>query len=85
MSRGLPMPDGLSARYGGVLEIPIRPARPTLLVNFVSTIDGVVALGSGEEAGGGVISGFSEPDRFVMALLRAVADVLLVGARTIAG
>jgi riboflavin biosynthesis pyrimidine reductase len=85
MSRGLPMPDELSARYGGVLEIPIRPGRPTLLVNFVSTIDGVVALGSGEEAGGGVISGFSEPDRFVMALLRAVADVLLVGARTIAG
>jgi riboflavin biosynthesis pyrimidine reductase len=79
------MPDELVGRYGGPLEIPIRPDRPTLLVNFVSTIDGIVALGSGEESGGGVISGFFEPDRFVMALLRAAADVLLVGARTIAG
>jgi riboflavin biosynthesis pyrimidine reductase len=84
-SRVRPMPGVLSARYGGRLEIPIHPNRPTLLVNFVSTIDGVVALGPGEEAGGGVISGFFEPDRFVMALLRAAADVLLVGAGTIAG
>jgi riboflavin biosynthesis pyrimidine reductase len=32
-----------------------------------------------------VISGFFEPDRFVMALLRAASDVLLVGSGTIAG
>ncbi len=83
--RGSPMPDALRARYGGSLEVPLRHDRPTLLVNFVSTIDGVVALGRGEEPGGGVISGFFEPDRFVMALLRAVSDVLLVGAGTIAG
>ena len=56
-----------------------------MLVNFVSTIDGVVALGPGEERGGGVISGSFEPDRFVMALLRAVADVVVMGAGTIAG
>jgi riboflavin biosynthesis pyrimidine reductase len=79
------MPDVLEARYGGPLEIAVHPGRPTLLVNFVSTIDGVVALGPGEERGGGVISGFFEPDRLVMALLRAAADVLLVGAGTIAG
>jgi len=79
------MPEALEARYGGPLEISIRPDRPTLLINFVSTIDGVVALGAGETAGGGVISGYFEPDRFVMALLRATADVLLVGAGTIAG
>ncbi len=84
-TRGQPMPEVLSARYGGPLEIPSRPGRPTLLVNFVATIDGIVALGPGEAPGGGVISGFFEPDRFVMALLRAVSDVLLVGARTIAG
>ncbi len=83
--RGRPMPDALRTRYGGLLEIPVHPDRPTLLLNFVSTIDGVVALGRGEEAGGNVISGFFEPDRFVMALLRAASDVLLIGARTIAG
>ena len=32
-----------------------------------------------------MISGFFEPDRFVMALLRAASDVMLVGAGTIAG
>lgn len=79
------MPAALEAQYGGPLEIAIHPDRPTLLVNFVSTIDGVVALGPDEEGGGGVISGFFAPDRFVMALLRATADVLLVGAGTIAG
>ena len=65
--------------------MPLRPDRPTVLVNFVSTLDGIVALGSGRDAGGGVISGFFEPDRFIMALLRAVSDVLLMGAGTIAG
>jgi riboflavin biosynthesis pyrimidine reductase len=83
--RGVPMPDELRRRYGGPLEIPVRADRPTILVNFVSTIDGVVALGPGEERGGSVISGSFEPDRFVMALLRAVADVVLMGAGTIAG
>jgi riboflavin biosynthesis pyrimidine reductase len=84
-SRGSPMPVELLERYGGPLEIPIVPDRPTLLVNFVSTLDGIVALGPGEEPGGGVISGRFEPDRFVMALLRAAADVLVMGAGTIAG
>jgi riboflavin biosynthesis pyrimidine reductase len=84
-SRGAPMPAELVERYGGLLEIPVAPDRPTLLANFVSTLDGIVALGPGEERGGGVISGRFEPDRFVMALVRAAADVLLMGAGTIAG
>ena len=84
-SRGSPMPVDLVERYGGLLEIPITANSPTLLVNFVSTLDGIVALGPDEARGGGVISGFFEPDRFVMALLRAISDVLLMGAGTIAG
>ena len=32
--------------------------------------------------GGGEVSGFFEPDRFVMGLLRSLADVVLVGAGT---
>src|SRR5436190_12846903 len=79
------MPAELVNRYGGPLENPTVPGRPTLLANFVSTLDGIVALGPGEERGGGVISGRFEPDRSVMALLRAVADVLLMGAGTVAG
>jgi riboflavin biosynthesis pyrimidine reductase len=84
-TRGRPMPAELRDRYGGVIEIPLRPDRATVLVNFVSSLDGIVALGPGDQQGGGVISGFFEPDRFVMSILRSVADVTLMGAGTIAG
>jgi riboflavin biosynthesis pyrimidine reductase len=83
--RGGRMPAELERRYGGPLLIPLRPDRPTFLANFVTTVDGVVALGSGELTGGGLISGFHEPDRFVMGLLRAVADVVVIGAGTVRG
>jgi hypothetical protein len=71
-------------RFEGELTVELRPDRPTIVANFVSTIDGAVALGPGEpNAGGGEISGFSEADRFMMSLLRALADVVIVGAGTV--
>lgn len=82
-SRGGVLPEALSARYGGDLAIPLRTDRPTVISNFVSTLDGVVSYNTPEAAGGGEISGFFEPDRFVMGLLRALADVVLVGAGTL--
>jgi riboflavin biosynthesis pyrimidine reductase len=63
--------------------VPLRPDRPTVVANFVSTLDGVVAFDSDESSGGGEVSGFFDPDRFVMGLLRAMADVVLVGAGTV--
>ncbi len=68
-------------RYGARLAVPLRDDRPTVIVNFVESLDGVVTLdpahGSGAE-----VSGFSEPDRFVMGLLRSLADAIVVGAGT---
>ena len=84
-TRGFGMPLDLERRYGGLLAIPLRPDRPTVMANFVSTVDGIVALGTGELSGGGPISGFHEPDRFVMGLLRALADVVVIGAGTLRG
>lgn len=81
--RGGQLPEPLAAGYGGSLAIPLRPDRPTVIVNFVSTIDGVISYETPEAAGGGEISGFFEPDRFVMGLLRALADVVLIGAGTL--
>jgi riboflavin biosynthesis pyrimidine reductase len=81
--RGLPMPVELSQRYGGELVVPLRRDRPTIVANFVSTLDGVVAFDSDGASGGGEISGFHEPDRFVMGLLRALSDVVVVGAGTV--
>lgn len=81
--RGGDLPATLRARYGSDLSIPLRADRPTTIVNFVSTLDGVVSYNTPEAGGGGEISGHFEPDRFVMGLLRALADVVLVGAGTV--
>ncbi|MGA3057087.1 MAG: dihydrofolate reductase family protein [Candidatus Limnocylindrales bacterium] len=82
--RGGRLPPGLADRFEGGLTIELRPDRPTIVANFVSTLDGAVALGPGEPtAGGGEISGFSEADRFMMSLLRGLADVVIVGAGTV--
>ncbi|MGQ0607549.1 MAG: dihydrofolate reductase family protein [Chloroflexota bacterium] len=82
-ARGVDLPPGLKSAYGGDLPIALRTDRPTLVTNFVSTLDGVISYNTSESDGGGEISGHSEPDRFVMGLLRALADVVLVGAGTV--
>lgn len=53
------------------------------MVNFVSTIDGVVSLGVRDGSDASTISGHSPADRYVMAMLRAAADVIVIGARTL--
>jgi riboflavin biosynthesis pyrimidine reductase len=76
--------DGrLADAYGAPLTFRRREDRPTVVANFVSTLDGVVSYATPEAAGGGEISGFFGPDRFVMALLRGVADAVLIGAGTL--
>lgn len=54
-----------------------------LVANFVESLDGVVAI-PGLPRSHAVVSDDSEADRFVLALLRACADVVLVGAGTLA-
>ena len=54
-----------------------------LVANFVESLDGVVAI-PGLPRSHAVISDGSEADRFVLALLRACADVVLVGTGTLA-
>jgi riboflavin biosynthesis pyrimidine reductase len=50
--------------------------------NFVSTLDGVVSYQLPGKSGGGEISGFDEADRFIMGLIRASADAVMMGAGT---
>src|SRR5580700_10682401 len=70
------------ARLYGNLRMPQVHSRQHVFSNFVSTLDGVVSLQVRGHAGGGDISGFSAQDRMVMGLLRAVADVVIVGSGT---
>lgn len=78
----LPLPPALAALYGR-LQIPPHPGRPYVVGNFVTTLDGVVALNEPSASGGGEISGFNQHDRMVMGLLRAVVDAVIVGAGTL--
>jgi riboflavin biosynthesis pyrimidine reductase len=55
---------------------------PVLYSNFVASVDGVVSLGSTPSAGSS-ISGKHPADRFLMGLLRACADAVLIGAGTL--
>ena len=72
------LPDELERLYGGGIGFE----EPCVFTNFVETIDGVVAIPDVERSNA-LVSGGSEADRFVMGLLRACADVVVVGARTL--
>jgi riboflavin biosynthesis pyrimidine reductase len=71
------LPRALRASYGGLLRLP----RACVFANFVASLDGIVAL-PGDTESGQIISGRNPADRFVMGLLRAHADAVLLGAGT---
>ncbi|MGH2972136.1 MAG: RibD family protein [Gaiellaceae bacterium] len=78
---GLPsfsLPGELARMYPGTLGLP----DDCLYVNFVETIDGVVAL-PGVPRSNRIVSDESDADLFVMALLRACADAVVVGSHTL--
>jgi riboflavin biosynthesis pyrimidine reductase len=70
--------DELRRLYGGDLGLGDR----CLYANFVQTVDGVVAIPS-VEGSNALIGGGSAADRFVMGLLRACADTVLIGSGTL--
>ena len=75
-----PPRHAIERAYGSAMNFPA--ARPYLVANFVQTIDGVVAFGARGGDNAGTVSMDSEIDRRVMALLRAHADSILIGAGT---
>ncbi|HZT16170.1 MAG TPA: dihydrofolate reductase family protein [Gaiellaceae bacterium] len=78
---GLPafeLPEALARLYPGTLGLP----EERLYANFVSSLDGVIAL-PGVAASNRLIADASDADHFVMALLRACADAILVGSGTL--
>src|ERR1022692_3348785 len=78
------LPEALRIAYGSDLRFPPPgPQRPYVIGNFVSTVDGVVSYEIAGKSGGGDISGFDESDRFIMGLLRASADAVMVGSGTL--
>ena len=74
-----PLPRVLAEVYGGDLGF----RQPCVYANFVASVDGVTALGPEYPSSGSAISLHDPADRFVMGLLRACADVVLIGAGTL--
>jgi riboflavin biosynthesis pyrimidine reductase len=78
------LPPGLRDLYDGSLSFNTSLAeRPYVVANFVSTLDGVVSYAIKGHADGSTISGSDPADRFIMGLLRASVDAIMVGARTV--
>jgi riboflavin biosynthesis pyrimidine reductase len=79
---GLPaarLPPPLAELHDGELGLPRR----LLYANFVTSLDGLTAIDPEAPGQGGLISGGQPADRFLMGLLRAFADVVLIGAGTL--
>ena len=78
------LPAALRKLYDGDLQFPIGPVRrPYVIANFVSTLDGVISYQIQGSSGGSTISGSDTADRFIMGLLRASVDAVMVGSRTV--
>jgi riboflavin biosynthesis pyrimidine reductase len=77
------LPRELRELYDGDLHFHTTPtSRPFVIANFASTLDGVVSYQIAGKSSGSMISGPDPADRFIMGLLRASADAVMVGART---
>jgi riboflavin biosynthesis pyrimidine reductase len=72
------LPAALAELYGGELRL----AGDLLYGNAISSLDGVAALAASRGAGP-ALRGDQEADRFVMALLRDLADAVMIGAGTL--
>jgi len=73
--------DPAFAPYGK-LGFPVPPAdRPWTFANFVQSIDGVASFGGKHATGGDLAQ--SREDQWLMGLLRAHADALLMGVNTL--
>lgn len=77
----------LDAAFGSIYgrwALPEVGERPYTYINFVTSRDGRVSFNEPGKSSGGPISGNSRHDRWLMALLRARADAVLIGASALA-
>jgi riboflavin biosynthesis pyrimidine reductase len=74
----LPLTPALEDAFGGPFALP----DDVVYANFVVSIDGVAAI-EGVPMSSATISGAAAADRLMMALLRGVADAVVVGAGTL--
>jgi riboflavin biosynthesis pyrimidine reductase len=72
------VPDELAETYGGAIGL----GEPCVVANFVQSLDGIVAV-PGLPRSHAILGDEAAADRFMLALLRACADAVLVGSGTL--
>ncbi len=75
---GADLPAEFRALYGR-WPLPAARERPYTFTNFVVSRDGRVSFNEPGKSSGGPISGYGRHDRWLMGLLRARADAVLLG------
>ncbi|HWQ24729.1 MAG TPA: dihydrofolate reductase family protein [Gaiellaceae bacterium] len=79
---GAGLPPAFRAIYGGDWRIPAGED-VYLYVNFCASRDGRVSFNEPGHLGGAEVAGFDVLDRWLMGLLRARADAILIGEGTV--
>lgn len=83
-SDGLPLSDPFQAIYGSDWRMPPPSSdRPYTYANFVTSHDGRVSFDEPGQMGGASISRSDRHDQWLMGLLRARSDAILVGDNTL--
>ncbi len=77
------LPEDIRRVYGGDWHLKIFADRPYSFSNFALSRDGRVSFNESGHMGGGDVSGFNQHDQWLMALLRARADAVVMGDGTL--
>jgi riboflavin biosynthesis pyrimidine reductase len=77
------LPDELRRFYDSDLAFPTHDDRPHTFSNFVISRDGRISFNQPAHMGGGDVSDFNAYDQWLMGLLRARADAVIVGDMTL--
>jgi riboflavin biosynthesis pyrimidine reductase len=77
------LPDAFRSIYAGDWHIPDFAHKPYVYTNFATARDGRVSYNEPGKSTGGDVTGFNAHDRWLMGLLRARADCVLMGDATL--
>ena len=77
------LPLAFQEIYGGDWQVPVVDGRPYTFSNFAQSRDGRISFAEPGIATGGDVTGFNVYDRWLMGLLRARADAILMGDVTV--
>jgi riboflavin biosynthesis pyrimidine reductase len=80
---GLALPSAFAAAYGGDWRLPPSGERPYTNVNFVVSRDGRISYAEDGAVGGGAVANDCASDVWLMGLLRARCDAVMVGDGTV--